>query len=286
MLQEIRDLGFACAELGHSTRVSLLPGILEAVDSGLIRIFSLHNFCPLPMGVTGAAPNVFQFSSENPRERENAFRHTVKTMDFAVKVGARLVVLHLGSIDMKAYDERLIELLKSGQDQTLRYEKLCGEILEKREQKKERFVAQAHAVLQRLVPEAQGRGLTLGIENRDGLAELPLESDLLMFFREFSNPVIGYWHDTGHAQVKENLGFIRHAMHLETYVDRLVGFHVHDVEFPARDHRPPGKGMLDFASLKPWVKPEHPKIFEFSPSLTTEEVRAGVAHLKGIWGEE
>ena len=66
MLREIRDLGFQYAELSHGTRISLLPGILEAVDAGEIRISSLHNFCPLPMGVTYAAPNLYQFSAERP----------------------------------------------------------------------------------------------------------------------------------------------------------------------------------------------------------------------------
>jgi sugar phosphate isomerase/epimerase len=285
MLQEARDLGFDYVELGHGTRISLLPGVLAAVESGLIRISTVHNFCPLPMGVSGAAPNVFQFSSDNPRERENAFRHTIKTLEFAARVEAKLVVLHLGSIDMKDYRDRLLDLLGKGSTEEPRYQKLCREIIEKREVKKERYLANACATLHRLVPEAEGRGLKLGIENRDGVEELPLESDLLLLFREFSNPVVCYWHDVGHAQVKENLGFIQHVMHLETYADRLGGFHVHDVEFPARDHRPPGQGMVDFAALKPWVKPEHIKVFEFSPSVTPEEVSAGVAHLKSIWGE-
>jgi hypothetical protein len=54
MLREIRDLGFALAELSHGIRISLLPGIFEAVDSGEIKISSVHNFCPLPMGVDRA----------------------------------------------------------------------------------------------------------------------------------------------------------------------------------------------------------------------------------------
>jgi hypothetical protein len=48
--------------------------------------------------------------------------------------------------------------------------------------------------------------------------------------------------------------------------DRLAGFHLHDVQAPARDHCPPGTGMIDFAALKPCVRPEHLKVFEFSPS--------------------
>ena len=66
MLREIRDLGFEYAELSHGIRLSLMPGILDAVDAGEIKISSLHNFCPLPMGVTHAAPNLYEFSAEKP----------------------------------------------------------------------------------------------------------------------------------------------------------------------------------------------------------------------------
>src|ERR1022692_4734442 len=103
MLREIRDLGFEYAELSHGTRISLVPGILEAVDAGEIKISSLHNFCPLPMGVNRAAPNLYQFSDERPRLRELAERHTIKTIEFAVRVKAPLVVLHSGSIEMKPH---------------------------------------------------------------------------------------------------------------------------------------------------------------------------------------
>ena len=34
MLREIRDLGFEYAELSHGIRISLMPGILEAVSAG------------------------------------------------------------------------------------------------------------------------------------------------------------------------------------------------------------------------------------------------------------
>ena len=34
MLREIRDLGFEYAELSHGTRISLLPGVIEAVEAG------------------------------------------------------------------------------------------------------------------------------------------------------------------------------------------------------------------------------------------------------------
>jgi sugar phosphate isomerase/epimerase len=286
MLREIRDLGFEYAELSHGIRISLLPGILSAVEAGEIKISTLHNFCPLPIGINFAAPNIYKFSSEDPREWENAFRHSVKTIETAARVGAKLVVLHMGAIDMKDYTDKLIEMAAAGLKETPKYQKLCEEVQEKQEQKKERFVERAYAMLRRLIREAEPRGIRLGVENRESLEEIPLESDFCFMFKQFSNLTVGYWHDTGHAQIKENIGLLHHALHLEAMAERLYGFHIHDVEFPGRDHRPPGTGTVNFAALKPVVKPEHIKVFEFSPSLTVEEVRAGVAHVKSIWGEE
>jgi len=286
MLREIRDLGFEYCELSHGIRISLLPGIIDAVDAGDIKISTLHNFCPLPIGVNQANPNLFKFSSLDPRERENAWRYSLKTLETAQRLRARLVVLHLGCIDLKDYTDKMIAMVEAGQQQTPKYEKLCAEVMDKREQKKERHVQLANEMLARLAVEAEARGIKLGVENREALEEIPLESDFTLFFKEFNNPVICYWHDTGHAQIKENLGFIHHVMHLESLSNRLAGFHIHDVQFPARDHCPPGSGTIDFAVLKPMVRPDHIKVFELSPGVTAEDLARGVGHLKSIWGDE
>jgi sugar phosphate isomerase/epimerase len=100
-----------------------------------------------------------------------------------------------------------------------------------------------------------------------------------------ASPAVAYWHDTGHAQIKENLGFINHFVHLESLAAHLAGFHIHDVQYPARDHCPPGTGTVNFAALAPLVKPHHIKVFEFSPSMSPEMARLGVQHVKKLWGE-
>jgi sugar phosphate isomerase/epimerase len=285
MLREIRDLGFEYAELSHGIRISLLPGVFEGVDAKEIKISTVHNFCPLPIGVTHAAPNLFKFTSLDARERENAYRHSVKTIETAARLQAQLVVLHMGCIDMKDYTDRLIDMLAKGERESPKFQKLCAEVEQKREQKKEKHQQLAGEMLTRLLEHAQRYGVRLGVENREALEEIPLESDFGFFFREFSDPLICYWHDTGHAQIKENLGFIRHAMHLESMAERLAGFHIHDVQFPGRDHCPPGSGMIDFVALKPFVRPEHIKVFELNPGVPVEDLQIGVAHVKSIWGE-
>jgi sugar phosphate isomerase/epimerase len=238
------------------------------------------------MGVNYAAPNLYQFSAERARERELAERYTVKTIEFAVRVKAPAIVLHCGSIEMKAYTDKLLDLVARGQRDTPKYAKLCAEFDQKREAKKEPFIERLYELLKKLLPSVEAQGLKLGIENRQRLEELPLESDYQFMFRELASPAVVYWHDVGHGQIKENLGFIRHAMHLESLRGRLLGFHIHDVQFPGRDHCAPGTGMVDFKALQPSVKREHIKVFELSPGLAVKEVKSGVAHVKQIWGDE
>ena len=286
MLREIRELGVEYAELSHGIRISLLPGIFEAVDAGEIKISSLHNFCPLPMGVERAAPNVYKFSAEDRRERERAFKYSMKTLETAVRVGAKLVVLHTGAVDMKDYTDRLIEMVGQGLAQTPKFEKLRAEAVSKREAKKERAYENALESIRRIVDEAKPLGIKLGIENREAMEEIPFESDYDWFLSELRDPTVVYWHDTGHAQIKENLGLINHRQFLEARSARLHGFHIHDVEFPGRDHRPPGGGIIKWAELKPLVKPEHLKILELSPSLSPEAAKMGLEFIKSAWGPE
>ena len=285
MLREIRELGFEYAELSHGIRISLMPGILEAVSAGEIKISTLHNFCPLPVGVTGPSPNLYEFSSDRERDRQLALKHTLNTFEFAKRVGAPLVVLHFGSMDLKDYTGKLKELLERGEKGSPKFRKVVAEAAAAREAKKKKFYDRSRDMLRELVGEAKFRGLKLGIEIREAVEELPVESDFPALLKEFPAPVY-YWHDVGHAQIKADLGFINHAEHLALLADRLAGFHIHDVKFPARDHFPPGGGDIDFAALAPFVKPEHIKVFELSPKVPLDSVQRGIAHLKKIWGDE
>ena len=319
MLREIAELGFEYAELSHGIRVSLLPGIFEAVDGGEIKISTLHNFCPLPLGVNHAAPNIYKFTALESREREHALKHSLKTLETAARLKAKLVVLHMGAVEMKDYTDTLIDMvgerqrdgagqgqqrgapppekkgffaslaskLSGGEEGAQRkYDKLCHEVMEQREARKEKHIFYAYNILRTLADKASELGLKLGIENREAVEEIPFEDDFRGLFKQFPPPTVGYWHDTGHGQIKENIGFINHAKHLAAMADRLHGFHIHDVQFPGRDHVPPGMGMIDFVALKPFVRPDHIKVFEMSPRVPTPDVKYGVNHIFKLWGKE
>ncbi len=286
MLREIRELGFEYAELSHGIRISLVPGILDAVQAGEMKISTLHNFCPLPMGINYAAPNIFKFSSDDRGEREKAWKHSLKTVEFAERVKAKLIVLHSGTVDMKDYNEKLEEYVEKGLKETPKYQKLVQEVEEKRNKRVEAPRRLALEMIGQLAEHARAKGLLLGIENREAVEEIPFDDDLSFFLKELPDNV-RYWHDCGHAQIKENLGFIfQHRMHFESLAPRLAGCHIHDVIPPGIDHCPPGSGMIDFAALAPFVKPDHIKVLELNPNVAIDDVRLGFDHIRKFWGSE
>jgi sugar phosphate isomerase/epimerase len=82
----------------------------------------------------------------------------------------------------------------------------------------------------------------------------------------------GYWHDTGHARIKETMGALDHRTHLEKNAARLIGFHLHDVSAKGKDHQPIGGGQIDFEMVSEFWRPEHLLTLELSPRVTPEDV--------------
>jgi sugar phosphate isomerase/epimerase len=183
---------------------------------------------------------------------------------------------------MKDYTDKMIEMVGRGERFSPKFERLARAATDHRQKKSEPFVKRMKEGLGKLLSIAESRGIKLGIENRQSFEELPIDSDFPEILRDLNSPSLVYWHDTGHAQIKENLGLIDHGLQLGAVQDHLAGFHLHDVQFPGRDHCAPGTGCINFSALKPLLKPHHIKVFELSPTLPVEEVKKGVEYLKGI----
>ena len=279
MLQEMAGLGFEWVELSHGIKIILVPGILKAVEEGVIKIASCHNFCPLPMGVTHAAPNLYLPSSPDARERDMWLRQSKRTIDFAHQVKAPKVIMHLGSTEFFWFNPaRKLEAYREahpGADLSADsvYQKILAKALAKLVARMPRYWEQTKAGLVELLPYAEGKGIRLGFENREAFEELPLDADHPALIAAMAKPAAcGYWHDVGHAQIKQNMGLLNHREHLEKNAPNAIGFHLHDVSAEGRDHRPIGSGQIDFEMVSSFWRPEHTLVIELSPRLTPEEV--------------
>jgi sugar phosphate isomerase/epimerase len=284
MLAEISELGFRQVELGHGIRLSLLQGIAEFRRDHDLAITSLHNFCPLPLEVFHSSPDCLQCTSSDPNERNRAQRHTFATIDQAARFGAPYVVLHLGFAPMRDETNRLAKLIYHGKIFGRTFVQTKLRALRRRE--KTDLYPRVRDWLIPVVEHAKQAGVKLGIENRTELDTFPNEQEFNKLFDDFKEPVVGYWHDFGHAQVRQNLTLHDHAEWLQAVAPRLLGCHMHDVIYPDRDHRIPFTGTVPFSQLLPMI-PEHaPLVWELSPSAQADAIRAALQKWRELFHQD
>ena len=283
MIDEMVGLGFKRIELSHGIRVSLVPGILKAIDERLVEVSSVHNFCPLPGGVNHAAPNLYQPSAPDQRERSSWSRYTLQTLDFAEKIGAAKVVIHSGSVRFffQSPERKLKNWMRSEDLEVIRlseneaFNNKRDHVMRRIRKASKKPVQHVKTRYLQAIEWAKERKLKLCIENREGLAEIPFDSEFAELVDEFSAPEqVGYWHDTGHAQIKHQFGLLDHREHLTSLKDHLAGFHLHDVTEEGVDHQPIGIGTVDFKMIAEFVRPQHELVIELSPQVSPEGVLA------------
>jgi len=274
VIREILDLGFKRVELSHGMNVSLLPGIRKAFEQGLFEVTGLHNFCPSPVEVMIDAPDCYEYTSHKPHVRERAFRLTLKTIEFAAEFDARYVVLHLGSVPMRRRSALLEHWAGEGRLYDREYVREKLTLVRERERKGSFHFQRARETVARLAEVAAERNVVLAIESRSAFEDVPTEREMTELMEEFAdNPAVGYWHDFGHVQRKHNIGLLDHAQWLERMLPYLVGCHVHDVEWPDRDHRVPLTGDMGLENLLPLVPEGLPMVWELSPGRRRVQIR-------------
>src|SRR5215469_2157544 len=286
MLREIQsELGFDSIELGHGIRLSLMPGIQKMFDSGQVRFSSLHNFCPLPVEVMVASPDCYEFSAVTPEERERAVKQTSQTIDFAARLGAPFVVLHLGQVEMRPITDILIRMAKTGKHLSRRYVGAKLKAVQTRERRSPGCLQWVKDCLRRIMEYAASKNIRIALESRRGYEEIPSERELPALLNELNPGQVGYWHDFGHSQIKENLGFIDHAEWLGAMGRRTLGCHVQDCIWPARDHEPPFTGSIEFEKLVPLLPTNCLFVWEMSPTKTADAIRQSIRIWKERFGQ-
>lgn len=276
MIEEILRLGFNSVELGYDLTAELEPGVVRMVSEKAVRVVSLHNFCPLPIGAPTAHPEIFSLSSCDPMERKSAVRHTARTIDFANQVGATVVVAHAGNVDMRIFTPKLIRLAEQGQLFSHKYDLLKMKLIEQREAKARVHLNNLRRSIEELLPMLSNFRVTLALESLPFWESLPTEVEMSNLTDSIDSPFLGWWLDVGHEKIRENLGFISMERWIKRLHSRLAGIHIHDVRGVANDHVMPPNGTLNFAMLRPHIDECLPLVIEpvpFAPEAEIIEAR-------------
>ena len=283
IISEITALGFKEAELSFNLTQKIVEGIRKETAAKKIRVLSLHNYCPIPEKLkrSAALPDCYSLASLDQKERAQALRYTKATIDTAGSLGAKAVVLHCGRVKVPDRTGDFIKLYNRGEIHTSKALDLKSQADKEREKKASFYFAKAVDSLKELSSYAKKSNIKLGIENRYYFPEIPSFQEFALLFDYFKNDNIFYWHDTGHAQLWENLGFIRHEEYLKCYSKRLAGIHLHDIK-GTRDHKAPATGDFDFRMLKQYIKKDTLLTIEAHHPATAIEIISAKKYLEKI----
>ena len=280
MIDEILDLGISNLELSHGMTVTKLPGIRKAFEAGKFTCAGVHNFFPSPVEVIIDAPDAYEYTSHRDFERKRAMDMTMKTLEIAAEFKASYLVLHMGSapMDHRKHTKPLTRMVAAGEQHQASYVKQKLKFIKKREKLAPLYYQRAIEALEEIAEKAAEFQVKLAIESRSRFEDMPNEREMIQLQQHFAdNPWVGYWHDFGHVQLKHNLGLLDHLEWLETISPHLLGGHVHDVQWPARDHRTPYTGTLDYSAILPFFPADAPLTWEISTTQKTAHIKDSLA---------
>jgi len=287
LLFEISQLGFTAIELSFNLSSKMVDEIADSAPRLRISIGSLHNYCPVPDGLSRkqALPDYYSLSSLDKEERFLAVKYAKHSIDTANRLGAKVVVLHCGRVEVADCTRQLIDLYNQGKNNSPEFLELKEKMIRERALESGKFLAQALISIEELNAYALIKNVLLGIETRFYYREIPNLDEIGVILNKFnSGSQVYYWHDTGHAQLMENLGLAKHKDFLERYGQRLIGVHLHDIS-GCQDHLAPLRGQIDFNILKPYLKQSTLKVIEAHHPATAEELIKSRNFISKVYNE-
>lgn len=274
LLDQHRNLGFRRLEAYAHFMPAELRALGVAARERDMHIASLHGPCPVPTDANGMRrPWGDWLASTNPTERSVAVDAHKRTIDFAVEVGAKAIVVHLGNSGAVSRQPAIFDTIA-------RFGRFSDEHLRLRDAALQERAAAVGPHLDAAIDSARalgehalGTGVRLGLECRDGYWEIPFMDEFSQIFAACDGLPVGYWHDAGHGAKLDYAGVLAHEDLLARFADRLVGMHVHDTR-GQRDHQAPGQGDTDFGMLARYLRqqPDAIRTLELHRTVTAEEI--------------
>lgn len=273
---EAKEFGFSHVEINASVSPQ---GLSELVETS-IPISSIHSPSPAVLSSRGVPVADLSLSSLEANEREEAVSFAKKTIDLASQLGARAVVLHMGEVPIDlSLDHELRRLYQQNLTQSEKYNEVRRGLTHQRISKAPPYLEAARKSLEELSEYSRDKGIMLGVETRFYFHEMPNIDEMEELLRQVEGGLVGYWHDVGHAEVNQRLGFTSHEEWLSRFRDRMIGIHLHDV-LGIRDHRPPGKGDVNWNMVAEYVPQEALKVCEIAEWNEAEQIRGVVDFLQ------
>jgi len=269
-----RKLGFSRFELNHAINSAMLEG---PSLNGTIN--SIHEPCPADIPLATLKERNWLISAPDEEKRREGVAAVRRSIDLAHKLGAQVVIVHPGRVDMDpALEAALVNLYHEGRSDQPEYARAKKRLETVRATQAGVNMRSVRRSLVQLAEYAAQMGVRLGLENRYHYYEIPLPDELDDLLDLGCGEVVGYWHDVGHAQVLQHLGFHTHKEWLDRFAGRMIGVHLHDV-VGLKDHLAAGLGQVDWDMVARYLPVSALRTCEFRALSSPQEVVAGVKWL-------
>lgn len=284
--REIHSLGIKKLELNFSLTSKMVEEIFNFTRQNGVVITSLHNYCPIPEGMTreDALPDYFSLSSRDETERKKALEYTKITISTARQLKARAVVLHCGRVEIADHTRELIDLYNQGREKSEQYRQIFDSFINERKTMSRDYLGQALKSLEVLSDYARKMNIFLGIENRFYYREIPSYEEFDIILDRLGKKNVAYWHDVGHAYILEKLGFLKVGSLLKKFGHHLYGAHLHNIKNLV-DHQAPFAGDFDFHKLKPYIHANTIKVIEAHSQAGPESITRSISYLTEVLGD-
>jgi sugar phosphate isomerase/epimerase len=270
-------LGFARFELNHAVDSAMLEG--QSLNG---KITAIHEPCPADISYPEIKQRNWLISAVDEESRRQGLLATRRSIDLAHELGVRTVIVHPGRVDVDpALESALVDLYKAGKSNQPEYAEVKERLVAARAAQAGANMRSVRRSLLELAEHAAQRGIRLGLENRLRYPDIPLPDELDELLDLGLGEVVGYWHDIGHAQVLEHLGFQTHEEWLRRFAGPegcLIGVHLHDV-VGVTDHLAAGLGQVDWEMVAGYLPASALRTCEFKPFNSPQEVAAALEWL-------
>ncbi len=268
------ELGFARFELNHALNSEMLKGV--SLDG---MIASVHEPCPADVSTATLKERNWLVSALDEENRRQGVAAIRRSIELAHHLGAQVVVVHPGRVDIDpTLEPTLASLYQAGKSDQPEYARVKQRLVKARAAQAQAHMRSVRRSLIELADLAARAGVRLGLENRYHYSEIPLPDELEELLNLGCGELIGYWHDTGHAQVLQHLGFGTHEEWLRGFAGRMIGIHLHDV-IGLTDHLAAGLGHIDWDMVARYLPASALRTCEFQPTNTSQQVAAGLKWL-------
>jgi sugar phosphate isomerase/epimerase len=218
-------------------------------------------------------------SAPDEERRRQGVLATRRSIDLAYELGAQAVIVHPGRVDIDpTLEATLVDLYKAGKAHQPEYAQAKECLVAARAAQAGANLRSVRRSLVELAGYSAQKGIRLGVENRFHYHEIPSPDELDELLNLSLGEVVGYWHDVGHAQVLEHLGFASHEEWLQRFAGQMVGVHLHDA-VGVTDHLVVGLGRVDWELVTRYLPASALRTCEFQPFNSPQQVAAGLRWL-------